>query len=153
MIRRLNPYFKNIGKRLTKRPKIYIRDSGLLHQLVGISDQDTLSGHPVRGNSWEGFVIEQLIALLPDWEPYFYRTSNGAELDLLMLKGDRLLAFEIKASVDAKLTKGFYTAREDVAPDEIFIVSRNNETWESNGIIYTNLLDLTKQLSRYTDSA
>ena len=153
VIRRLNPYFKNIGKRLTKRPKIYIRDSGLLHQLVGISDQDTLSGHPVRGNSWEGFVIEQLIALLPDWEPYFYRTSNGAELDLLMLKGDRLLAFEIKASVDAKLTKGFYTAREDVAPDEIFIVSRNNETWESNGIIYTNLLDLTKQLSRYTDSA
>ncbi|MEM6822731.1 MAG: ATP-binding protein [Verrucomicrobiota bacterium] len=147
VIRRLNPYFKNVGKRLTKRPKIYIRDSGLLHQLVGISDQDTLSGHPTRGNSWEGFVIEQIIVMLPDWEPYFYRTSNGAELDLIMLKGDKLLAFEIKASVDAKLTKGFYTARDDIEPDEIFIVSRNNDTWESNGIIYTNLIDLTKRLS------
>lgn len=81
IIRRLNPYFINVGKRLTKRPKVYIRDSGLLHQLIGITDHDTLSVHPARGASWEGFVIEQIIAILPDWEPYFYRTSNGAELD------------------------------------------------------------------------
>ena len=152
VIRRLNPYFTNVGKRLTKRPKIYIRDSGLLHQLIGIGDHDTLSGHPSRGASWEGFVIEQIIALLAGWEPYFYRTSNGAELDLLMLKGDKILAFEIKASVDAKLTKGFYTAREDVHPDETFIVSRNNETWEaSNGITHTNVLDLHELMSSYAD--
>ena len=152
VIRRLNPYFTNVGKRLTKRPKIYIRDSGLLHQLIGIGDHDTLSGHPSRGASWEGFVIEQIIALLAGWEPYFYRTSNGAELDLLMLKGDKILAFEIKASVDAKLTKGFYTAREDVQPDETFIVSRNNETWEaSNGITHTNVLDLHELMSSYAD--
>jgi predicted AAA+ superfamily ATPase len=152
IIRRLNPYFTNVGKRLTKRPKIYIRDSGLLHQLIGIGDHDTLSGHPSRGASWEGFVIEQIIALLAGWEPYFYRTSNGAELDLLMLKGDKILAFEIKASVDAKLTKGFYTAREDVQPDETFIVSRNNETWEaSNGITHTNVLDLHELMSSYAD--
>lgn len=152
IIRRLNPYFTNVGKRLTKRPKIYIRDSGLLHQLIGIGDHDTLSGHPSRGASWEGFVIEQIIALLAGWEPYFYRTSNGAELDLLMLKGDKILAFEIKASVDAKLTKGFYTAREDIQPDETFIVSRNNETWEaSNGITHTNVLDLHELMSSYAD--
>ena len=81
VIRRLMPYFKNVGKRLTKRPKMYIRDSGILHQLLNIPDTDTLYGNPMKGASWEGFVIEQIIALLSDWDPYFYRTSNGAELD------------------------------------------------------------------------
>ena len=154
VIRRLNPYFKNVGKRLTKRPKIYVRDSGLLHQLTGITNYDTLSGHPSRGASWEGFVIEQIIALLPDWEPYFYRTSNGAELDLLMLQNDKILAFEIKVSVDAKLTKGFYTARDDIEPNQTFIVSRNHATWKNaDGVIYTNLNDLPDTLAEYiTDS-
>lgn len=147
IIRRLNPYFKNVGKRLTKRPKVYVRDSGLLHQIIGIGDSDTLSGHPIRGMSWEGFVIEQITALLPEWEPYFYRTSNGAELDLLMLNGDQLLAFEIKASVAPKLTKGFYTARKDIQPTQTFIVSRNKETWKSSeGIVYTNAPELSSQL-------
>ena len=152
VIRRLNPYFTNVGKRLTKRPKIYIRDSGLLHQLIGIPDYDMLSGHPIRGASWEGFVIEQIIALLSNWEPYFYRTSNGAELDLLMLKGEKILAFEIKVSVEAKLTKGFYTACEDIKPSETFIVSRNNETWNSSrGITHTNITDLREMLSNHVD--
>lgn len=147
VIRRLNPYFKNVGKRLTKRPKVYIRDSGILHQLIGIEDSDTLRGHPIRGASWEGFVIEQIIALMPDWEPYFYRTSNGAELDLLMLKGERLLAFEIKVSVAPKLSKGFYTAREDVQPEQTFVVARNDQTWKtSDGIVYTNIQNLPQQL-------
>jgi uncharacterized protein len=149
VIRRLNPYFKNVGKRLTKRPKVYIRDSGILHQLIGIEDEEALRGHPVRGASWEGFVIEQIIALMPDWEPYFYRTSNAAELDLLMLKGQRLVAFEIKAAVAPKLSKGFYTAREDVQPEQIFLISRNRETWTTtDGIIYTNIQDLPQQLER-----
>lgn len=153
VIRRLNPYFKNVGKRLTKRPKIYVRDSGILHQLLGIPSHDTLSGHPMRGASWEGFVIEQVIAMLPEWEPYFYRTSNGAELDLLMQKGDRMLAFEMKASVAPKLTKGFYTAREDIGPEQTFIVSRNNETWKnSDGVIHTNIRDLARQLAQYAAS-
>ena len=153
MIRRLNPYFTNIGKRLIKRPKIYVRDSGLLHQLIGIGDYNTLSGHPIRGASWEGFVIEQIIALLPNWEAYFYRTSNGAELDLLMIQGETTLAFEIKASVDAKLTKGFYTAREDIQPNETFIISRNDDTWKtSNGVTHSNVPDLKKLLSNYMDS-
>ena len=75
VIRRLQPWLPNIGKRITKRPKIYLRDSGLLHQLLNIPDDEALRGHPSRGGSWEGFVIEEVIALLPDWEPYYYRTS------------------------------------------------------------------------------
>ena len=153
IIRRLNPYFKNVGKRLTKNPKVYIRDSGLLHQIMGIGGSDTLSGHPIRGMSWEGFVIEQIIVLLAEWEPYFYRTSNGAELDLLMLKGDKLLAFEIKASVAAKLTKGFYTAREDIQPTQTFLVSRNEGTWKSSdGVVHTNVPELPIQLKSYIKS-
>lgn len=148
VIRRLSPYFKNVGKRLTKRPKIYLRDSGILHQLLNIQDQDTLSGHPMRGASWEGFVIEQIIAMLPNWLPYFYRTSNGAELDLLMVHGEKIIAFEIKASVAAKLTKGFYTARADIQPLETFIVSRTDETWQtSEGVTYTNIDHLPKCLA------
>ncbi len=147
-IRRLPPYFKNVGKRLTKRPKIYLRDSGLLHQLLNIKTIDTLHGHPCRGASWEGFVIEQIIALLPDWQPYFYRTANGAELDLLMLRGDEILAFEIKASVAPRLTKGFHTAREDVRPHKIFLVSRTDDTWTTtDGLIHTHLRALPEQLA------
>ena len=101
--------------------------------------------------SWEGFVIEQIIALLPEWEPCFYRTSNGAELDLLMLRGDKLLAFEIKTSVASKLTKGFYTAREDIQPTQTFLVSRNDETWKSSdGVIHTNIPELSIQLEDYS---
>jgi predicted AAA+ superfamily ATPase len=150
VIRRLNPYFKNVGKRLTKRPKVYVRDSGILHQLLNIPSLDTLQGHPMRGSSWEGFVIEQIIALLPHWEPYFYRTSHGAELDLLMIRGDQIIAFEIKVSVSAKLTKGFYTAREDIQPTKTFVLSRTDDTWTTDkGITHTYLGALPEQLSGY----
>jgi predicted AAA+ superfamily ATPase len=147
VIRRLPPYFTNAGKRLTKRPKIFMRDSGLQHQLLHIKTSDTLHGHPMRGASWEGFVVEQIIALLPEWSPHFYRTSNGAELDLLMLRSDKILAFEIKAAMAPKLTKGSYTAREDVNPTQTYIVSRTNDTWKTaDGSIHTNLRMLPQQL-------
>ena len=129
VIRRLKPYFTNVGKRLTKSPKIYLRDSGLLHQLMGISDDEQLRGHPIRGASWEGFVIEQITSLLPDWTPYFYRTSHGAELDLILTRGTTKIAFEIKVSTAPSLTKGFYTAVSDVRPDKVFVISRTNEVW------------------------
>ncbi len=150
IIRRLKPYFTNVGKRLTKRPKIYLRDSGLLHQLLGIEDEDTLRGHPARGASWEGFIIEQIISLLPDWEPSYYRTSNGAELDLLMTRGTKRLAFEIKASVAPSLTKGFHTARADVKAEKVFVVSRTDETWKTaDGVTHTFLADLEEVLSEF----
>ncbi len=145
MIRRLQPYYANVGKRLTKRPKIYLRDSGLLHYLFQLSDALALRGHPCRGESWEGFVIEQVISMLPDWSPYYYRTSNGAELDLVMVKGERVWAFEIKASTVPKLTKGFHTARADVKPEKIFVVSQTDTCWEtSDGIQHVDLPGLIK---------
>lgn len=148
IIRRLPPFLINVGKRITKRPKMYIRDSGLLHQLHGIDNDDTLRGHPMRGVSWEGFVIEQIISYLPGWDPYFYRTSNGAELDLVMVRGMRRLAFEIKVSTAPTLSKGFYFAKDDVAAEQAWVVSKTNETWETaKGVIYTHLADLENVLS------
>jgi len=139
----------NIGKRLVKRPKIYLRDSGLLHQLLGIPDDDTLRGHPVRGSSWEGFVIEQIISLLPDWEPWFYRTSHGAEFDLLMTRGERRLAFEIKVSTAPKLTKGFHESRRDIDPERTFVISRSEETWTNKGSTYTHVAALREVLGEF----
>ncbi len=150
VIRRLAPFLPNVGKRLTKRPKVYVRDSGLLHQLLGIADDDALRGHPIRGASWEGFVIEQIISLLPDWEPYFYRTSNGAELDLVMVLGDRKLAFEIKVASAPKLTKGFYQAVSDIRPEASFVVSRTDEIWPGGeGITHASVGHLASLLERY----
>ena len=89
LVRRLRPYSANIGKRLVKAPKVYVRDSGLVHALLDIADLDRLTGHPVVGASWEGFVIENLLALLPDrTQPFFYRTAVGAEIDLLLERPD-----------------------------------------------------------------
>lgn len=149
VIRRLQPWFANVGKRLTKRPKMFVRDTGLLHYLLNLPDEESLRGHPSRGASWEGFVIEHIISMLPDWEPYFYRTSHGAELDLLMVRGQEKIAFEIKASPAPKLTRGFHTAREDVKPGKIFVVSRADETWKSqDDIVYTNLEGLSTALGQ-----
>ena len=149
-IRRLQPYHINIGKRLTKSPKIYIRDSGLLHQLLLINNHDILLGHPMRGNSWEGFVIEQIIALLPNWTPYFYRTAQGAEIDLIMTNGNQILAFEIKASTSPKLTKGFHIALKDIKADHAFVVSRVDDSWMTvDHVQHTGLAQLPKLLSTY----
>ena len=98
MIRLLPPYLPNLAKRLVKSQKIYVRDSGILHALLGISTYDDLLGHPVFGASWEGLVIENLLGELPDWSGFFYRTAAGAEIDLLLEKGRRRVAIECKVS-------------------------------------------------------
>jgi len=125
MVRKLLPYHANIGKRLVKSPKVYVRDSGLVHALLGITNSIDLAGHPVSGMSWEGFVIENLISVLP-WgvTPFFYRTSAGAEIDLLLEFTARkeLWAIEIKRSPSAKLEKGFHHARADLEPNRSFLV-------------------------------
>ena len=124
LVRRLQPYHTNSGKRLVKSPKIYIRDSGLLHALLNIPDRDSLLGHPVVGTSWEGFVIENLINAAPAFTvPGFYRTSGGAEIDLLLeLPGGERWAIEIKRSRAAKPARGFYEACEDLKPARRFVV-------------------------------
>lgn len=125
LVRRLPPYHRNVGKRLVKSPKTYVRDSGLLHALLGLQDLDSLLGHPVIGASWEGFVIESLLAAAPaGTKAGFYRTAAGAELDLVLELGPKhgVWAVEIKRSVAAGMQKGNHHALADVAPRRSFFV-------------------------------
>ncbi len=137
MLRKLEPYHANLGKRLVKSPKVYVRDSGLLHHLLGIREINDLMGHPAAGASWEGFVLEQILAHRPaDAMLSFYRTAAGAELDVVVEQGGRTkLAFEIKFSSAPKVTKGFWQACEDVAPTKTFIVAPVRERYPfANGV-------------------
>ena len=131
LIRRLPPYHANIGKRLVKSPKVYIRDSGFVHTLLGIESLEQLVGHPIVGMSWEGFVLENLLSVCPWRSPaFFYKTSAGAEIDLLIEHKNRTLwAVEIKRSLSPKIEKGFYQACSDLKPDRRFIVYSGEERY------------------------
>lgn len=132
MVRQLPPFHPNVKKRLVKSPKVYLRDSGLLHALLRIQDHDDLLGHPSRGASWEGFVIEQVLSSLPQgWSFYFYRTSAGAEIDLVLLpaRGRRAIAVEIKHSLNPKPERGFWHALEDLEPRVSFVVYPGDELY------------------------
>lgn len=125
LVRRLPPYHRNVGKRLVKSPKTYVRDSGLLHALLGIGEFDSLLGHPVIGASWEGFVIENLLAVCPaGTKASFYRTAAGAEIDLVLELGARhgVWAIEIQRSPSAGFRKGNHHALADIAPSRSFYV-------------------------------
>jgi len=124
MIRRLQPWFVNTGKRLTKSPKVYLRDSGMLHLLLRIPSVEALIGHPICGASWEGYVIEQIIRSAgPRWDFYFYRTHQGAEIDLLAIAPNgQKVAIEIKYSSAPQVSKGFYQSLEDVQPNRAFVL-------------------------------
>lgn len=123
ILRSLPPFEKNIKKRLVKSPKIYVRDSGLLHRLLQVDDFNSLMGNPVFGSSWEGFVIENIISSLRDCSFSFYRSASGDELDLLIEKGNRMIAVECKASSAPQVTKGFWSAIETTKPDKTYIVA------------------------------
>jgi len=123
IIRSLPPFEKNIKKRLVKSPKIFVRDSGLLHRLLQIDDFNSLLGNPVFGSSWEGFVIENIIASLRDCKFSFYRSAKGDELDLVIERGSRIIAVECKASSAPQVTKGFWNAIETIKPDKTYIIS------------------------------
>lgn len=129
LLRILPPYEANIKKRLIKSPKIYLRDSGLLHALLDIETQNDLLGHPILGASWEGFVLENIIAATPDWRHFFYRTATGVELDLIMEKGLRRIALECKASIAPKPSKGFWQALDDLTITEAWIIAPINGTY------------------------
>lgn len=125
VVRRLLPYHPNLKKRLVKSPKIYIRDSGLLHSLLDIRDMETLQRHPAAGASWEGFVLEQVIqkALAQNYTPYFYRTRAGAEVDLVLCRANEPpLVFEVKYSLTPKPTKGFWQSIEDLQASSAYVV-------------------------------
>lgn len=151
LVRRLQPYHVNVGKRLVKSPKVYIRDTGLLHALLNIADRDSLLGHPVVGASWEGFVIENLINAAPVLSvPGFYRTSGGAEIDLVLeLPGGERWAIEVKRSRAAKPGRGFYEACEDIKPARRFVVHAGSERFPiSEDVQAIGLRELADNLSQ-----
>ena len=123
IIRQLEPYRKNLKSRIVKSPKIYIRDSGLLHTLLEIEKTEDLLNHPVCGSSFEGFILENIISHLPDWNPSFLKTSNGAEVDLLMSKGQNHLFFEMKLNSAPKISKGFIHLINTLKPKKAFYYS------------------------------
>jgi hypothetical protein len=151
LVRRLPPYHKNVGKRLVKSPKIYIRDSGIVHALLGLEGHEDILGHPVAGGSWEGFVLENLLSAAPERvSASFYRTSAGAEIDLLLqVPGGGLWAIEIKRGLAPKLEKGFYHAREDLNPARSFIVYSGNERYKkADNVEAIGLRELSEELAR-----
>jgi hypothetical protein len=123
-----------VGKRLVKAPKVYIRDSGLVHALLNIGDLDQLYGHPVFGLSWEGFVMENILAVLPQGViPWFYRTAAGAEIDLVLeFNQQQLYAIEIKRSLTPTLSKGFYLGCDDIKATKRFVIYLGKESYLIN---------------------
>ena len=150
LVRRIQPWYVNIGKRLVKTPKVYIRDSGIAHALLKIVDKDALLSHPVIGHSWECFVIENLLAVAPmDVQAYFYRTSAGAEIDLLLHWPDQTQwAIEIKHSLSPKLERGFHQACEDLKPVKKFLVYPGKERYRtSQDVTVISLQELAQELA------
>jgi len=131
IVRRLPAWHANLGKRLVKSPKVYVRDSGLVHALLNVADKEALLAHPIVGQSWECFVIENLLVSAGDKsQGYFYRTGGGAEIDLLLAwPGGKLWAIEVKRSLSPKLERGFHAACEDLAPVRKFVVYPGRERY------------------------
>ncbi len=122
ILRPLQPWFANVGKRLVKAPKVYFRDTGLLHSLLGIHSPEELWSHPKVGSSWEGFAISQILRAYRDAEPYFYATHNGAELDLYLEHGGRKIGFEVKLSQAPSFTRSMAVAMTDLGLDALYAV-------------------------------
>lgn len=152
LLRQLKPYYINAKKRLVKSPKIYIRDSGLLHYLKNISQKEELFANPIIGNSWEGFVIEQIIQQLPEkYEFYYYRTLDGAECDLVITKSQQpIMCIEIKYSSSPKLTRGTTIAFADMQAEKNFIITPNSDEYSiKENIRVCNVSDfMTKYLTQ-----
>jgi predicted AAA+ superfamily ATPase len=150
LVRRLPPLHANVGKRLVKSPKVYVRDSGLVHALLNISTLDDLLGHPVVGASWEGFVIESLLAVAPRRTmASFYRTARGAEVDLVLEMGGKRGTWvcEIKRSPAAGLSKGFSVALEDLQPNKAFVVHGGKDRYpKRDGVEAIGLVEMAQLL-------
>lgn len=151
LLRRLQPWHSNAGKRLVKSPKLYVRDSGLVHALLGIASLEVLLSHPVLGNSWEGFAIETLLNAAPlNTNRGFYRTSNGAEVDLLLeIPGAGLWAIEIKRGANSKPRRGFYAACDDIQPTQRWLVHAGHDRYPlGDGVQAIGLRELALTLQQ-----
>lgn len=149
LVRRLPPWHANVGKRLVKSPKVYLRDTGVLHTLLQIPTLDSLLSHPKLGDSWEGFAIENIAAALTGLaQLYFYRTAAGAEIDLILDFGSEIWAIEIKRNASPRLSKGFHIACDDLKPARRLVVHGGDETFRlEGGIEAVSLTDLMHQVS------
>jgi predicted AAA+ superfamily ATPase len=150
LVRRLTPWHRNVGKRLVKSPKVYVRDSGVTHALLGLGTKEDVLGHPVVGLSWEGFVIESLLSVAPERaQASFYRASGGAEIDLVLtLPGRKPWAIEVKRSLDPRPAKGFHSACKDVKPEARFVVYPGTERFSiSKGIEALSVTDLAADIA------
>ena len=150
IVRRLPAWHANVGKRLVKAPKVYVRDSGLVHALLNVTDKEALLAHPVVGQSWECFVIENLLVSAGGKsQGYFYRTGGGAEIDLLLARpGGKLWAIEIKRSLSPTLERGFHAACADLAPARKFVVYPGRERYRlAPGIEVLSLEELAALVS------
>lgn len=148
LVRRLAPHLPNAGKRLVRSPKVYVRDSGLVHALLGLPNKETILGHPVAGPSWEGMAIENLLAAAGSHtQAGFYRTAHGAEIDLVLtLPGGESWAIEIKRSLAPTLERGFHTALTDLAPERAFVVYPGEERYPlASTVEVIGLLELCRQ--------
>jgi predicted AAA+ superfamily ATPase len=148
MVRLLEPLETNTKKRIVKSPKVYLRDSGILHSLLQIDDLGGLLAHPTYGTSWEGLVVENVVASLPGWQPSFYRTAEGAEIDLVLERGQRRLAIECKAASVPVVSRGFWSALDDLGITEAWVVAPVAEPYPLRaGVTVTplrTLLDVLK---------
>lgn len=152
LIRRIYPFIKNTKKRLVKTPLTYVRDSGIVHQLLGIKTYEDLLANPIAGKSWEGFVIDNIIETSPEGTKYYYyKTLAGAEIDLILeLPKKEIWTIEIKKSTSPKLKKGFHIANKDIKPNKSFIVYSGKETYPvSDSTHVISLLDILKKLKNY----
>jgi predicted AAA+ superfamily ATPase len=151
LVRRLRPWSGNTGKRLVRTPKVYVRDSGLTHALLDLETWEQVLGHPIAGASWEGFVIENLIAVAGDRRtPYFYRTEDGAEIDLLFeRRGSVDMVIEIKRSSAPTLSRGFNLARQTLEPREAYLVHGGTDSWPmADGVTAIGLRELMQKLAK-----
>ena len=150
LVRRLKPWTYNVGKRLVRSPKVYVRDSGITHALLNIPRINDLLGHPVVGGSWEGFVIENILAVLPSGvQPYYYRTTGGAELDLVLeFRASERWAIEIKRSAAPSLSKGFHIACEDIKAVRKYVVYSGQDTFSiGQDVKAISLADLMREVA------
>lgn len=148
MVNTLPPYHKNFGKRTVKAPKVYISDTGITSRLLGLKGFEQITGHPVFGSLWESIVLSNLKGNFPSGNYFFFRTSNGAEIDIIAESHNKIIAVECKASLSPSLTKGSYAAIETVKPDHTYVVAPVEKGWSmDNGIDVVSLSELIEKLN------
>lgn len=148
VVRQLPPWFENAGKRVVKSPKVYVRDSGLLHTLLGIDDEPSLESHPKLGASWEGFVLEQVLAWPLERQAWFWATHAGAEIDLVVVRGARRWGFEFKYADAPRMTRSIHVALADLKLDRVFVVSPGERSYPLHDRVECVCLDDLPRIRR-----